>query len=84
MSNGRLAEYFENNRYKAKWSIGDRVYGKLGKVPFIGSVGNDTLINEDEGPRVSIHLDLPMIVDDQVRNVICVKPNQIKALKNYG
>lgn len=74
------AEYFQKHRYKASWEIGDRVSGKLGKIPFIGTVGNDTYISDDEGPRVSVHLDLPI----DGKTVIIVKPNSIKRLKNYG
>ena len=73
------AEYFLNNRYKATWEIGDRVFGKYEGIPFIGTVGNDTFISEEEGPRVSVHLDLPI----QKRTVIIVKPKSLKRLKNY-
>lgn len=73
------AEYFEKNRYKATWEIGDRVFGKYQGIPFIGSVGNDTFISEDEGPRVSIHLDLPI----KGKSVIITTPKSLKRLKNY-
>jgi hypothetical protein len=79
MSN--LAEYFAKNSYKPTWEIGDRVSGKYGKIPFIGTVGNDTLINHTEGPRVSVHLDLPIKVDKEYRTVIIVKPKDLKRLK---
>lgn len=69
-----LAEYFVKNRYKAKYSIGDRVRGVYNGVPFAGSVGNDTLISEEEGPRVSVHLDLPI----EGKSVIIVKHKDIK------
>ena len=39
-----LAEYFEKNRYKPKYFLGDRVFGYWNKIPFIGTVGNDTVI----------------------------------------
>jgi len=76
-----LAEYFSNNRYKAQWQIGDRVFGKYNKIPFIGTVGNDTLINELEGPRVTVHLDLPIKIDNEYKSFIIVKPKDIKRLK---
>lgn len=79
MSN--LAEYFATNRYKAKWAIGDRVCGKWNKIPFVGTVGNDTLINEKEGPQVSVHLDLPIKYQDKVYNFIIVKPSDIKIFR---
>lgn len=75
------AEYFELNRYKPKYSIGDRVFGKWNKIPFVGTVGNDTLINENEGPRISIHLDLPIKYEDKIHTVIIVKHKDIKPYK---
>lgn len=76
-----LAEYFKANRYQAKYEIGDRVIGKWNKIPFVGSVGNDTLINENDGPQVSVHLDLPIKYKDVVYTVIIVKHKDIKAFK---
>jgi len=78
-----LAEYFAQNRPQPKWHIGDRVFGHWNKIPFIGTVGNDNMVSELEGPRVSIHLDLPIKWEGQVRTVIFVKQHQIKRLKNY-
>lgn len=75
-----LAAYFAANRYIGKWQIGDRVSGKWNKIPFIGSVGNDSVVNEVEGPRVTIHLDLPIKYQDVIHNVIIVKPKDIKKL----
>ena len=76
-----LAEYFAANRYQAKWSIGDRVAGKWNKIPFVGTVGNDTLISEKKGPRVSVHLDLPIKFQNQVYNFVFPKPTDIKLWK---
>ena len=73
-----LAEYFEANRYRGTYSIGDRVIGKWNKIPFVGTVGNDTLINEIEGPRISVHLDLPIKYKDVIHRVIIVKHKDIK------
>lgn len=78
-----LAEYFEANRYKPTWFIGDRVSGKYGKIPFIGTVGNDTVISELEGPRVSIFLDLPMKIGKEYKSIIIVKPKELKRLKSF-
>lgn len=55
-----LAEYFEANRPKAKYHIGDRVEGKYQGVPYVGTVGSDVMRNETEGPMVTVHLDLPL------------------------
>ena len=81
MSN--LKEYFERNAYKAQYDIGDRVFGHFNKIPFIGTVGNDTLISEIDGPRISVHLDLPLVFEGQVHNIVIVKHRNIKPLKNY-
>lgn len=79
MSN--LLRYFERNAYKPTWFIGDRVTGKWNKIPFVGTVGNDTVISETDGPRVSVHLDLPIKYKDQVRQIIFVKPKDLKIFK---
>lgn len=76
------AEYFEKIAYKPTWLIGDRVFGKYKKIPFIGTVGNDTLISLEEGPRVSVFLDLPIAVDNTVRSIVIVKPKELKRLKS--
>lgn len=76
---GSLADYFEKNAYKPKYQIGDRVFGYYRKVPFIGSVGNDTLISEEIGPQVSIHLDIPLRLDNYNYTVIIVKHKDIKS-----
>lgn len=77
------AEYFERNRYQAKYSIGDRVFGRYQKIPFIGSVGNDRYINDLDGPEVTIHLDLPMKTKDKICAIIVVKHKDIRPLKDY-
>lgn len=76
-------EYFNRIGYKPKYHIGDRVFGHWNKIPFIGSVGNDTVISEIEGPRISIHLDLPIRYEDELRNVIIVRHKDIKPLKEF-
>ncbi len=80
MSN--LAEYFEKHRPKPVWHIGDRVFGYWNKIPFVGTVGNDTMINETEGPRVSVFVDLPIHFENRLHSVIIVKQKQIKRLKS--
>lgn len=82
---GNQTEYFERIGYKPEYSIGDRVYGKYNKIPFIGSVGNDRFINEIDGPEVTVHLDLPMKTDKGFRSIIVVKHKDIKQLlKDYS
>ena len=76
---GNQTDYFEKIGYKPTWYIGDRVFGYWNKIPFVGTVGNDTVINHIEGPRISVHLDLPIKFDKQVHYVIIVKHEDIKA-----
>jgi hypothetical protein len=81
MSN--LAEYFAKERYQGKWQFGDRVFGRWNKIPFIGSVGTDSIVSEIEGPRVTVTLDLPILYEGRAHNVIVVKPKDIKKLVDY-
>ncbi len=76
MSN--LADYFERIAYKPTWLIGDRIYGKWNKIPFIGSVGNDSCV-DGQNPRVSVHLDLPIKYKDKVYNILFVEHKDIKS-----
>ena len=76
-----LAEYFKLHRYQSVYYIGDRVIGKWNKIPFVGTVGNDTLINEIEGPCISVHLDLPIKFENTIHNVIIVKHKDVKYFK---
>jgi hypothetical protein len=80
---GTQTDYFERIGYKPKYFLGDRVFGKWNKIPFIGSVGNDTVINLVEGPRISIHLDLPIRFKGIIYNVIIVKHKDITRLKEF-
>jgi hypothetical protein len=80
---GTQTQYFQEKGYKPKYYIGDRVFGTYQKIPFIGTVGNDTLISEIEGPRISIHLDLPIRIDNVNHSVIIVKHKDVKRLTEY-
>ena len=77
---GNQTDYFNRIGYKHTYDIGDRVFGRWNKIPFIGSVGNDRLINHTVGPEVTIHLDLPIKFKDKVYNFIIVKHKDIKQL----
>lgn len=82
-----LSEYFEQNRPKPKYEFGTRVFGyyKFNKknIPFIGTTGADNMRSEEEGMKVTILLDLPMMLDKPTK-VIRVSYNEIKSvLKNY-
>lgn len=72
-----LSEYFEKNRYKPTYFIGDRVRGKWNGIPFIGTVGNDSVVSETEGPKISVFLDLPIKYEDKIHNVIFIKHKDI-------
>ena len=80
---GNQTDYFEKIGYRPTYFLGDRVFGKWNKIPFIGTVGNDTKINDIEGPRISIHLDLPIKYKDVIHNIIIVKHKDIKKLVAY-
>lgn len=72
------AEYFAKVGYKAKYQIGDRVHGIWNKIPFVGTVGNDYLVSLEEGPKVSVHLDLPLKHKDKVHTILFLKHKDIK------
>ena len=78
-----LTEYFRSIAYKHTYDIGNRVEGKWNGIPFVGSVGNDRFVNEDDGPEVTIHLDLPIMYKGKRHNILIVKHKQIKRRKEY-
>jgi hypothetical protein len=78
---GNQTDYFNRIGYKGTWEIGDRVFGRWNKIPFVGTVGNDRLINHIDGPEITVHLDLPIKYKDTVRHIIIVKHKDIKAYK---
>ena len=80
---GNQTEYFERIGYKPEYHIGDRVFGHYRGIPFAGTVGNDTLISLIEGPRISIHLDLPIRLEGVIKNVVIVKHQDIKKMKEF-
>ena len=77
------AEYFEKNAYKPKYFLGDRVFGRWNKIPFIGTVGNDSVVSLLEGPRISILLDLPIKYKGEIKNILIVKHKDITKLKEF-
>ena len=78
---GNQTDYFERIGYWPTWFLGDRVFGKWNKIPFVGTVGNDRKINERDGPEITIHLDLPIKFGGKVHNIIIVRHRDIKAYK---
>jgi len=76
-----MAEEFAKSRYTPKYEFMARVEGRYKNIPFVGSVGNDTVISELDGPVYHIHLDLPMKVGGKyIYNIFC-KHSEIKGLK---
>lgn len=78
---GTQTDYFNKIGYKSKYDIGDRVEGTWNGIPFVGSIGNDRLVNEDDGPEVTVHLDLPIKYEDKIHNILVLKHKQVKRRK---
>ena len=78
---GTQTDYFARIGYKHTYEIGDRVEGKWNGIPFVGSVGNDRLVDLDRGPEVTIHLDLPIKHDGVIHHILLVKHKDIKRRK---
>jgi hypothetical protein len=79
-----LSEYFSLNRYKPKFDFGTRIYAKWNKIPFIGTVYNDTVVSELDGPKLSIQLDLPLIYKEKVYTRLSVKHSEVKDIKKLS
>lgn len=78
-----LSEYFEKNRYQPKFEFMARVTGMHGKIRWIGSVGNDTVISELRGPELHIHLDLPLKIDGKYTYILVTKHKGVTRLTNF-
>jgi hypothetical protein len=75
---GTLADYFARTRYQPKYFIGDRVQGRWNGIPFVGTVGNDTEISPEAGPRISVFVDLPIKYNQKWHSIILVKHNEVR------
>ena len=76
-----LKDYFEKrdaDKPKPKWVYGDRISGKLDKIPVIGMV-----IREDyeDNSMVLCHLDLPVKEEDEYKWIVHVPSKGMKRLK---
>lgn len=80
---GIQTDYFDKIGYVPKYELGERVFGYWNKIPFVGSVGNDRIISTDEGPRVTVTLDLPIKFEDKLVRVIIVKHKDIRRLVDF-
>ena len=78
---GNLADYFERTAYKPRYFIGDRIFGHYNKIPFVGTVGNDTMISKVEGPYITVMLDLPLNYEGRILTVIKVKHKDVKVFR---
>lgn len=78
---GRQSDWFIARGYKHTYDLGDRIKGKWNGIPFVGSVGNDRVVNENNGPEITVHLDLPIKYNDKVHNIIIVKHEDVVRLK---
>lgn len=75
------AEYFALNRPKPKYQFGDRVEGSYKGTPWVGTAYTDNLRNDAEGPKVSVHLDLPIKLGTEWVSYIRVSYKDIKGLR---
>lgn len=80
---GNYENYFRRIAHQPKYFLGDRVFGRWNRIPFVGSVGNESRIGEESEPVVSVLLDLPIQYQDRVYNVITVHPRVLKKLVKF-
>jgi hypothetical protein len=76
-----LEKYFaerDKDKPKPKWVYGDRVSGKLDKIPVIGMVIRE---NYEDSSQVLVHLDLPVKDEGEYRWVLYVPSKGMKRLK---
>lgn len=78
-----LSDYFRRNREPAEFDFGARVFGRYNKIPFIGTVGFDGVVSPELGPRVTVTLDLPIMINGTYTTVLVVERGRIKLLKSY-
>ena len=76
-----LSEYFQANRPVPLYKFGDRVEGRYKGIPYVGTAYTDNMVNELEGPRVSIHLDLPMKIGSEWVSYIRVGYEDITGIR---
>jgi hypothetical protein len=74
-------EYFASIAYQPKYKIGARIRGTYQGIPIRGSVFNDTLVCLDDGPYVTVHLDLPVQVAGKLLSVVKCSHDQVSPVK---
>jgi hypothetical protein len=78
---GRQSDWFNAIGYKHTYELGDRIMGLWNGIPFVGSVGNDRLVNDINGPEITVHLDLPIRFEDKIHRIIIIKHADVVRLK---
>ena len=78
---GRQSDWFNAIGYKHTYDLGDRIMGIWNGIPFVGSVGNDRLVNDNDGPEITVNLDLPIRVEDKIHRIIITKHADVVRLK---
>lgn len=76
-----FTRYFVEKAYQPKYFLGDRVFGRYHKIPFIGKIANDTIISESEGPILIVFLDLPLKYKGKYYTLLRVRHKDVKPLK---
>jgi hypothetical protein len=71
-------ELRESLKPKPKWVYGDRVSGKMGKVPVVGMVIRE---DYDDSSMVLCHLDLPVKDETEYKWIVHVPSKGMKRLK---
>jgi hypothetical protein len=73
-----LTDYFakrDADKPKAKYHIGDRVFGRWNKIPFVASV------LREEDMNVLVQTDLPLKHNDVYHNILKLARNDVKLMK---
>lgn len=76
-----LAKHFEQrdkDKPSPKWIYGDRISGKIGKVPVVGMVVRE---DYDDPSMVLCHLDLPIKLDNEYKWIVQISNKGMKRLK---
>jgi hypothetical protein len=79
-----LKDYFEKrdaNKPTPTWVYGDRISGKVGKVPVIGMVIREEY---EDSTMILCHLDLPIKMNGDTRYVVHVPAKGMKRLKDFS
>jgi hypothetical protein len=76
-----LEKYFterDKDKPAPRWVYGDRITGKIGKIPVMGMVIRE---NYDDANMVLVHLDLPVKQEGEYRWVMNIPAKGMKRLK---